>query len=85
MTPSQQIAAVIALVAAAVVVALIAFATTRRHAEARRARLQEQFGPEYNRAVDELGSQTRAEHELVERKRRVQHFRFNPLTPADRA
>lgn len=85
MTPSQQIAAIIALVAAAVVVALIAFAVSRRHAEERRARLQEQFGPEYNHAVDQLGSQTRAERELIERKRRVEHFRFNPLTPGDRA
>lgn len=84
MTSNQQMVAIVALVAAALLVALIAFIATRRHA-ARRAQLQRQFGPEYEHAVDQLGSESRAERELAERKRRVEHFRFNPLTPADRA
>jgi LPXTG-motif cell wall-anchored protein len=45
--------------------------------------LRRHFGPEYERAVHELGSRSRAEAELVARERRVSKLKLVPLTPAD--
>jgi hypothetical protein len=73
----------IALVAAASVLALAIGA--RRRARTRSAELRQRFGPEYDRAVEELGSPARAERELAARTRRVEHLQFRDLTPADRA
>jgi hypothetical protein len=47
--------------------------------------MQRRFGPEYDRAVEELGSPSRADLELAQRARRVDHFRFKELGAADRA
>ena len=44
-----------------------------------------QFGPEYDRAVEELGSASLAERALAKRARRVEHFHFHELSAADRA
>ena len=44
--------------------------------------LRERFGPEYERMLGEHGSRRKAEHELHERKRRVEHLSLRPL-PAD--
>ena len=48
---------VVVIVAAALVIGAMA--------AARRRRLQRRFGPEYDRAVDERGSQLKAESELA--------------------
>ncbi|HWA71520.1 MAG TPA: hypothetical protein VG937_04285 [Polyangiaceae bacterium] len=85
MTDSEQMWTLVALGIAAIVIAIAAFVLTRRGTKARRAELQRHFGPEYERAVDEFGSPERAERELERRKRRVEHFHFKPLTPADQA
>lgn len=85
MTDNEQLLTLIALVAAAVVIAVAAFVLVRRGTKQRRAELQRHFGPEYERAVDELGSRERAERELAQRQRRVAHFHLKPLTPADKA
>lgn len=45
--------------------------------------LEKRFGPEYNRAVDELGSRTKAEAELKARQKRVEQLQLVPLAPAD--
>jgi hypothetical protein len=45
----------------------------------RRRRLQQQFGPEYDRAVTEQNSRLRAEAELTDRQRRVRNLDIRPL------
>jgi hypothetical protein len=47
--------------------------------------LQERFGPEYRRVIAERGDRVKAEAELKARERRVQHFKIEPLAPADAA
>ncbi len=47
---------------------------------ARRRRLKERFGPEYDRAVAEQQSQRRAESELASRERRVRSLDIRPLS-----
>jgi len=51
----------------------------------RRRRLQQRFGPEYDRLVGERDSRRRAEAELTERQRRVQDLDIQPLTDVARA
>lgn len=60
-----------------VVLALIAFAWFLY--QKRLHRLQQRFGPEYGRTVDELGSQTKAESELKAREQRVERLDISPL------
>ncbi|HEY6080699.1 MAG TPA: hypothetical protein VIW29_17915 [Polyangiaceae bacterium] len=72
---------IVALVAVAIVIALAV--VSHRRSRARRLALQRQFGPEYDRAVQELGP-ARAERELAARARRVEHFQFRDLSTADR-
>jgi hypothetical protein len=56
-----------------------------RRAQARSAELRRRFGPEYDHAVEALGSAARAEQELEQRARRVGHFRFTDLSATERA
>jgi len=46
----------------------------------RTRRLRERFGPEYERAVSELGDQERAEEELESRLERVESLDIKPLS-----
>ena len=46
-------------------------------------RLEQRFGPEYARTVDELGSRPKAEAELRTREKRVHKLDIVPLDPAD--
>lgn len=46
----------------------------------RRRRLQQRFGPEYDRVVGESDSRRKAEAELAERERRVEDLDIQPLT-----
>jgi hypothetical protein len=73
---------VVALAAVAILIAAVV--GSRRRARARSAELQQQFGPEYDRAVEEHGSAARAERALASRARRVEHFHFHELSAADR-
>jgi hypothetical protein len=50
----------------------------------RRRRLQQRFGPEYDRVVGERDSRRQAEAELTERQHRVQGLDIQPLTAAAR-
>jgi hypothetical protein len=65
-----------------VIVLLVAFGAVawivmqRRRSE----ELRERFGPEYQRAIDELGDPSRAESELAAREKRVEKFDIRPLT-----
>jgi hypothetical protein len=75
------------IIAAAAVVALVIIGAlvAHRRARLRSAELQDQFGPEYDRAVEQLGSSQAADRELQARARRVQEFHFHELNAADRA
>jgi hypothetical protein len=67
--------AVIVIVVIIVIAALAASAVA-----ARRQRLRRQFGPEYDRTVEEQSSTFRAEAELAERQRRVRKLHIRPLS-----
>jgi len=49
----------------------------------RSAQLREQFGPEYDRAVNEHGEPGAAEAELEQRAERVRQLHIQPLSPED--
>jgi hypothetical protein len=53
--------------------------------EMRRRRLRQQFGPEYDRLVTELGSRRKAEAELSARQRRIAKLDIRPLTREENA
>jgi hypothetical protein len=48
-------------------------------------RLQRRFGPEYERALQQHGSRTKAESELRSREKRVERLTIIALTPSDAA
>ena len=72
---------VVIVVAVIVVAALV----TGVLAVMRRRRLQQRFGPEYDRVVGERDSKLKAESELTERERRVRDLDIQPLTDSARA
>jgi hypothetical protein len=83
MTNTAMLWTLVALAAAAIALALSI--GVRHRARTRSAELRRRFGPEYDRAVEDLGSPARAERELAARTRRVERLRFRHLTQADRA
>jgi FtsZ-interacting cell division protein ZipA len=46
-------------------------------------KLQDRFGPEYDRTVTELGSRTKGESELKAREKRVEKLDILPLAPSE--
>lgn len=70
---------VLAALAGAFVLLLLAFVSIRR----RRARLEERFGPEYERTVSDSGRRG-AERRLAEVEREHEELEIRPLTPAAR-
>ena len=81
-TVTQQTWIVLAVV---VVVALIALTAWLLYSKRQSHRLEQRFGPEYARAVDEMGSRTKAESELKTREKRVEKLHIVPLTPPEAA
>ena len=73
--------AIIVVAAVIVIAAIIAFIVYRKQ---RSRRLKEHFGVEYDRAVLQRGSETKAELELLKREKRVHHFAIKALSPATR-
>jgi hypothetical protein len=69
------------IIAVIVVVAAIVVAS----AELRRARMRRQFGPEYDRLSQELGSKKKADAELTARQRRVEALNIHELSPDQQA
>jgi len=69
------------IIAVIVVVAAIVVAS----AELRRARMRRQFGPEYDRLAQELGSKKKADAELAARQRRVQALNIHDLSAEQQA
>jgi hypothetical protein len=73
------------IISLVVVIVLIAAAAYVLYQKWRSHRLVQRFGPEYGRAVNELGSRTKAESELKTREQRVEHLNIIPLMPAEAA
>lgn len=69
------------IIPAVVVIALIAVALV---AARRRRRLQDRFGPEYERTVEDAGSRRAAERELAEREKRHDSLELRPLQSSER-
>ncbi|HKU42552.1 MAG TPA: hypothetical protein VJR89_30550 [Polyangiales bacterium] len=81
LTTTQIIVLVVALALLAVVLfAIFGRGSTKR----RQLELKRRFGPEYDRAVAEFGSEERAQRELLARAKRVERFKLHPLADADR-
>ena len=78
MTQSTMIAIVV--VAVLVLAAVGWLVWQRRRSDA----LRSQYGPEYDRAVNQMGDKRRAESELVKRQERVEQFDIRPLSAAQR-
>lgn len=70
-------------VVAVVIILLIAVAAWLWSRRRRSERLEQRFGPEYARTVDQMGSREKAEAELSDREKRVQKLEIVPLVPAD--
>jgi hypothetical protein len=66
-----------------VVLAVIAVVAWLFYQKKQSHRLQQRFGPEYGRTVEELGSQTKAESELKAREKRVEKLHIIPLPPSE--
>ncbi len=79
MTQSTMI--ILAVVAVVVLAAVGWLVWQRRRSEA----LREQYGPEYDRAVRQMGNKGRAESELMKRQERVEQLDIRPLSAAQRA
>ena len=73
------------ILAVVVVIALVALAASVIYRKRQSHRLEQRFGPEYGRAVDEFGSRTKAESELMTREKRVEKLNIVPLTPSEAA
>jgi hypothetical protein len=74
-----------AIIGIVIVVIVVVAAVVVASAELRRARLRRQFGPEYDRLVQHLGSKKKADAELAERQRRVQALKIHELSPEQQA
>ena len=79
--PTNTVILAVALLVAAIAVVAWVFTQRKRQSQ----RLQQRFGPEYGRAVKELGGRTQAEAELKRREDRVALLNITPLVPADAA
>ena len=76
---------IIIVVAVVIVAALVAFFVSRgrRAQQERQERAREQFGPEYERTVQERGSERQAEKELRKRRERLEE-EVQPLSEESR-
>jgi hypothetical protein len=71
----------VAIIVIVVIVLALAWVLARQR---RTRRLQEQFGPEYERAVNETGNRQAAEAELQDRRARRERLEIVALAPAAR-
>lgn len=82
MDQNRMVVLIAGLVIAVVVIAAIAFVTSRRR---RSQKLRERFGPEYDRVVKQEGDPRKAEGVLEFRQKRRDKFHIRPLPAADRS
>jgi hypothetical protein len=73
------------ILAGIAIVVLIAIAAWMYFRNRQTQDLQRRFGPEYDRAVESLGSPAKAESELKARQKRVAQMKLVPLAPAEAA
>lgn len=74
-----------AIGAAAVLVAIVVIAAAYMRSHASRSeQLRDQFGDEYDQAVNDLGGSNRAERELSSRKARVESLHIRELSAGNR-
>jgi hypothetical protein len=77
---------ILAAVVAVIMIALGAwFYIRRKQSQKQSHKLQERFGPEYDRTVNEYGSRTKGESELKAREKRVERLEILPLAPSEAA
>lgn len=69
----------------AIIVALIAVGAWLLFRKKQSQDLEQRFGPEYGRTVEELGSRPKAEAELKTRQKRVEKLNIVPLAPGEAA
>jgi hypothetical protein len=74
-----------AIIGIVIVVIVVVAAAVLAAGELRRARLRRQFGPEYDRLAERLGSKKKADAELAERQRRVKALGIHELSPEQQA
>jgi hypothetical protein len=74
-----------AIIGIVIVVIVVMAAVVVATGELRRARLRRQFGPEYNRLVQQLGSKKKADAELADRQRRVEALGIHELSAEQQA
>ncbi|QWZ10054.1 hypothetical protein KRR39_10145 [Nocardioides panacis] len=73
----DTITVVVVVVVVAVAAALVAFLLAKRRSS---SQLQQRFGPEYERTVDETGDRRAAEKDLKQREKRRSQFEVRPLS-----
>jgi len=73
---------VLAVAAIALIIAIAVVYLRGRRATS--ARIRQRFGPEYERAVREHGSERRAEAQLVNREKRIETLSIRELAPIER-
>ena len=73
------------IVVGVVVLVLIALAAWFFYQKRQSQRLQQRFGPEYKRTIDQLGSRSKTESELKAREKRVERLHIVPLVPPEAA
>ncbi len=74
----------IALAVAVVLVIVVAVTLYLRKRKNTTAELRDRFGPEYDRAVKQHGSESKAEAKLADRETRVEMLKIRDLDPAER-
>src|ERR1039458_5267672 len=72
----------IAIIVAAFALFIVAAIIITR--QRKRKHLKQQFGPEYNRAVEQHGDARHAEAVLIGREKRVETYALRPLPRSDR-
>jgi hypothetical protein len=78
---TQSTTIILAVVAVVVLAAVGWLVWQRRRSEA----LREQYGPEYDRALRQMGDKGRAESELMKRQERVEQLDIRPLSASQRS
>lgn len=79
--PVDTTTLILAIVVGLVVISAVVWVVAQRKGS---EKLQESFGPEYQRAVDEHGDRRTAESALKERRERVEKLNIRSLTTEDR-
>ncbi|HVD18487.1 MAG TPA: hypothetical protein VNC63_07375, partial [Propionibacteriaceae bacterium] len=81
----SNITLILVIVVAVVVIAAIVVVGYQMARRRRTERLREQYGPEYDRALDQTESQRAAESELQDRAKRHEELELRSLDSSERA